>query len=456
MNRPTNSIITNTRNPKYVTTQYPLDIKLWAKNSQELIDLGTDDEKAFKYYKGMFAYNMENDKVYRWLLWDPLASVPGLLIDGFTYPNCYENDMYPYAGKTFNFVETTFGTPIILPYRLLKTATIGTLGMYQNLTDAMVSGYNKFYFLENYSITENFDNYSYTNYTFESQNDNIVITWNTLNTNTQNIIFKNINLNIEDCNFSKELVLNNTTIRFLNNGTIDIDNLIIDNCTITYETENVTFTSTTNNNIQSLSVNTLNSFTSNILHMNFRNGIINNLYLNLEHLNTVYASFIIFNDITITNIHKEGNLFNLITVIGETILNSGTLNSVGTNEGNLINIIVDTFVNSKPINNIENCIITNCISSITGYVSFPTAKYITNCEFTNVNDGTMITESFLSHTIFKNNFVLSTGTNVNINNCVFEKDFTLGNATDGCLVTNTIVKGIPLDLSTSTLKFETY
>lgn len=96
--------------PVYITTQRPLDFKVWVSTTAELADLGPNNEKAKSYYKGMFAYVMETDYVYRWVVWDPNGSDSGLIPGGYTYPECHLDEMYDYSGKTFNFVQVDLGS----------------------------------------------------------------------------------------------------------------------------------------------------------------------------------------------------------------------------------------------------------------------------------------------------------------------------------------------------------
>ncbi len=85
-----------------VPSQIPLDIKEYFATLADMINLGTNNQKAFTYYKGFRAYCVENDKVYIW----KEASVElgeGLLPLNFTYPNGTECFGVDYSNKEYNF-----------------------------------------------------------------------------------------------------------------------------------------------------------------------------------------------------------------------------------------------------------------------------------------------------------------------------------------------------------------
>ena len=85
-----------------VPSQIPLDIKEYFATLADMLDLGTNNNKAFTYYKGFRAYCVENDKIYIWR-----EAVPelgdGLLPNNFTYPNGTECFGVDYSNKEYNF-----------------------------------------------------------------------------------------------------------------------------------------------------------------------------------------------------------------------------------------------------------------------------------------------------------------------------------------------------------------
>ena len=49
-----------------VPSQIPLDIKEYFATLADLLNLGTNDQKAFTYYKGFRAFCVENNNIYVW------------------------------------------------------------------------------------------------------------------------------------------------------------------------------------------------------------------------------------------------------------------------------------------------------------------------------------------------------------------------------------------------------
>ena len=85
-----------------VPSQIPLDIKEYFATLADMLDLGTNNNKAFTYYKGFRAYCVENDKIYIWKEAIPELG-PGLLPSNFTYPNGTECFGVDYSNKEYNF-----------------------------------------------------------------------------------------------------------------------------------------------------------------------------------------------------------------------------------------------------------------------------------------------------------------------------------------------------------------
>ena len=85
-----------------VPSQIPLDIKEYFATLADIMDLGTNNNKAFTYYKGFRAYCVENDNIYIWREAVPELG-PGLLPSNFTYPNETECFGVDYSNKEYNF-----------------------------------------------------------------------------------------------------------------------------------------------------------------------------------------------------------------------------------------------------------------------------------------------------------------------------------------------------------------
>lgn len=85
-----------------VPSQIPLDIKEYFATLEDMLDLGTNNNKAFTYYKGFRAYCVENENIYIWREAVPELGL-GLLPSNFTYPNGTECFGVDYSNKEYNF-----------------------------------------------------------------------------------------------------------------------------------------------------------------------------------------------------------------------------------------------------------------------------------------------------------------------------------------------------------------
>jgi hypothetical protein len=85
-------------------TQIPLDSKAYVLLFADLLDLGTDDYKAYLYYDGLVIHCREDQKRY---IWKEEASYSDwgepLLASGFTYPSGASINGIDYSGLTYNF-----------------------------------------------------------------------------------------------------------------------------------------------------------------------------------------------------------------------------------------------------------------------------------------------------------------------------------------------------------------
>lgn len=94
-----------------VSSQGPLDEKPYFLTKAEAADFGTNNNKAFSYYKGMFSYCAETDSFYVWnerLLDD---ETPTLLENDFQYPEGVQSNGIDYSNKIFNFFLFKSGEP---------------------------------------------------------------------------------------------------------------------------------------------------------------------------------------------------------------------------------------------------------------------------------------------------------------------------------------------------------
>lgn len=214
---------TTINKPRYIQSQYPLDIKLWVKNIMDLMDLGVNNEKAFTYYSGMFAYDMNSDIVYRWVEWNPLGSTIGLIPGGFTYPACHINDLHDYSNKTYNFVQTNIGLVNEEDYDEAVWAKIGLNGMFGNVTDAMGVGFNHFHFLDNYTLELEINTLltDHDSYYFRGNELQSIDLHINKNITSKNIYFEDLNIyfdadGITPLIFNANLKCKNISLTFIN------------------------------------------------------------------------------------------------------------------------------------------------------------------------------------------------------------------------------------------------
>lgn len=98
------SIITNKKNlPEgwHVASQTPVDDRLVFANESDLINLGVDNQEAYRYYEGMRVWVINTRKEYEWK-----ESPTGSLSISFTYPSGAVSSGIVYSGRAFNFVES--------------------------------------------------------------------------------------------------------------------------------------------------------------------------------------------------------------------------------------------------------------------------------------------------------------------------------------------------------------
>jgi len=91
-----------------VTTQSPIDDRHVFKTIAALIDLGVNDQNAYRYHEGMMTYCIENRSEYVWE-----ESATGALATSFTYPANIVANGITYSGRAFNF--SAINEDIVLP-----------------------------------------------------------------------------------------------------------------------------------------------------------------------------------------------------------------------------------------------------------------------------------------------------------------------------------------------------
>lgn len=94
-----NDIATGLRVP----AQIPLDAKLYIQNEATLANLGTSNNLAFTYYKGMIIYAVEEQTRWEWR--EVVGLEVGLLPSNFTYPDSLVVFGIDYSLKVYNFFE---------------------------------------------------------------------------------------------------------------------------------------------------------------------------------------------------------------------------------------------------------------------------------------------------------------------------------------------------------------
>ena len=98
----TNNILTGLS----VTSQVPLNKKEYIINENALKDLGTNNNLAYTYYKGLRVICQEERTEYEWKEME-LGDV-GLLASNFIYPDGLIVDGVDYSNKSYNFVLMSY------------------------------------------------------------------------------------------------------------------------------------------------------------------------------------------------------------------------------------------------------------------------------------------------------------------------------------------------------------
>lgn len=98
-----------------VPASMPLDAKLWVKSSVDLESLGSANNLAYTYYKGMRIYCADEKEIYEWMPVSEAGSLPSLLDDNFTYPSGYNINGVNYSNVAYNLFKIPQAWDIVIP-----------------------------------------------------------------------------------------------------------------------------------------------------------------------------------------------------------------------------------------------------------------------------------------------------------------------------------------------------
>lgn len=93
-----------------VQTQIPLNVKEYVASEQVLKDLGSGNNLAFTYQKGLIVYCVQEGTRYEWR--EMQDGDTGLLSTNFTYPNNVVTFGIDYSNKEYNFVRVDIEVPV--------------------------------------------------------------------------------------------------------------------------------------------------------------------------------------------------------------------------------------------------------------------------------------------------------------------------------------------------------
>lgn len=105
----------------FIHSQLPIDAKLQVNTLAELKDLGTNNEKAFYYYKGIKIECLEDYTTYQWVEVSE-NNKEGLLNTNFQYPANYFHNNIDYSNKYYNFLAKVSGAGSSTNYTLNLTS----------------------------------------------------------------------------------------------------------------------------------------------------------------------------------------------------------------------------------------------------------------------------------------------------------------------------------------------
>lgn len=86
-----------------ISSQIPLDTKSYVLLLNDLINLGSNNVKAYYYYEGLNVYCNENKLDYQWREYQTENEPGGLILNGFVYPSGTISNGVNYSNRRFNF-----------------------------------------------------------------------------------------------------------------------------------------------------------------------------------------------------------------------------------------------------------------------------------------------------------------------------------------------------------------
>ncbi len=155
----TNTIITGLQ----VNGQVHLNTKEYKLNEATLMDLGLNDNLAYKYPKGLRVHCITERTNWEWKEME--AGDVGLLPSNFTYPNGLIVDGIDYSNTQYNFVSIDYVAP-----GLQEVVDVGKIAKYENSIVELLTGSpnNRSIYM---SVVQTFDLYT----ELEMDNDSIFL-----------------------------------------------------------------------------------------------------------------------------------------------------------------------------------------------------------------------------------------------------------------------------------------
>jgi hypothetical protein len=91
----------------HIGSQTPVDDRLVFSNIADLQDLGVGNQNVFRYYEGMVAWVISEQKIFVWI-----ESTTGFLTSSYTYPSDTVANGINYGGRSFNFIDVNAATTV--------------------------------------------------------------------------------------------------------------------------------------------------------------------------------------------------------------------------------------------------------------------------------------------------------------------------------------------------------
>lgn len=119
-----------------VAAQLPNDPKVWVLTKTTLASLGTSNNLAYTYYKGMRVYCAQEKEIYEWREVTAPGEPLGLVATNFIYPNGLIVNGVDYSLKEYNFFKVLTPEDVVATtqtYTAANTAGLGQ-GVYKDTT----------------------------------------------------------------------------------------------------------------------------------------------------------------------------------------------------------------------------------------------------------------------------------------------------------------------------------